>query len=87
LKGLALHSTSTKPKEELVIERSWEQADQRNVVIRAKWDNPKFHAQFGLPLYVQWLQIRSQGAGDAGKGEDEQKKSSPSSAGTNETEK
>jgi hypothetical protein len=70
MKGLALHAKSTKPKflrqteteteTEFVVDPSWEKADHRNVFIKCKWDNPKFHEQFGPPLYVQWLQLQSQ---------------------------
>lgn len=34
---------------------SWETSDHRNVLVRCRWDNSKFHAEYGTPLYVQWL--------------------------------
>lgn len=37
------------------IHPSWTTADHRNVSVKCKWDNSKFHNEYGNPLYTLWL--------------------------------
>jgi len=73
LRGLCLHAKSVIPthkkvvdpngeitEEEFKIHDSWETVDHRNVFIKCKWDNPKFHEQFGQPLYLQYLGLKEE---------------------------
>lgn len=44
--------------EDFSVHPSWASADYRNVLVKCKWDNPKFHAEYSVPLYVHWLKSK-----------------------------
>jgi hypothetical protein len=49
---------------------SWDGVDHRSVIINCYWDNPKYHEQFTVPLYVEWNKIKEREKENLGKTED-----------------
>lgn len=70
--------TSTRPSsdefEPFAIHPSWEGVDHRSVVVNCFWDNPKFHDQFSVSLYMEWIRMKErENNSDKDKADDEDK--------------
>lgn len=58
---------------------TWDGVDHRSVMVNCLWDNPKFHENFSVPLYLEWQKNKEREKKDKQleKADEEKNESSP----------